>query len=113
MMTIDFDNPKHEAIVNNYQALCKKYNKKSTNVADEILAALEVLKSADSLAEVPRSYHPHPLHGEYKGCFAINVTNTHRIIFRPNHNGDPNFRIDSYKSITSISVIEIFKDYHY
>ena len=27
-MKIDFDNPKHETLVNNYEALCKRFNKK-------------------------------------------------------------------------------------
>jgi mRNA-degrading endonuclease YafQ of YafQ-DinJ toxin-antitoxin module len=74
--------------------------------------ALEVLRSADTLADVPRSYRPHPLKGEYKGYFAIEVTRARRNIFKPNHDGDLNFRIDNYRTINSITVVEIFKDYH-
>lgn len=110
-MQLDFDNPKHELLVNDFDALSRKFGGGGRN-ADDILAALEVLHSADTLADVPRSYRPHPLKAGYKGFFAVDVTKTHRVIFKPNHDGDPNFRIDNYKTITSITIVEIFKDYH-
>lgn len=111
-MKLDFDNPKHETLVNNYEALCKKFNKKGIDNATDILITMDALKAADTLFEVPNSFHPHPLTAEYKGYFGVNVTEKHRVIFRPNHDGDPNYRIDNYKSIKSILIIEIFKDYH-
>lgn len=111
-MTIDFDNPKHAELINNYDLLSKKYNKKGADVADDILATVQVLASANCLFDVPHAYRPHPLHGNYKGCFAVDVTDTHRVIFRPNHDNDTNFRIDNYKTITSIIVIQIYIDYH-
>jgi len=111
-MKICFNNPKHEALVNNYGALCKRFNKKGIDCATDILDTINVLSSADALSDVPHSYRPHPLKGEYKGYFAVDVDNTHRVIFKPNHDGDPNFRIDNFKSIKMISIIEIFKDYH-
>ncbi|MEQ1935002.1 MAG: hypothetical protein ABL962_14175 [Fimbriimonadaceae bacterium] len=111
-MQIEFDNPKHEDLVNDFGALSKKFDRGGEKNADDILAALEVLRSAETLADVPRSYRPHPLKAGYKGFFAIEVTKTHRNIFKPNHDGDPNFRIDNYKTIHSITVVEIFKDYH-
>ncbi len=111
-MRIVFDNPKHEALVNDYNALCKRYNKKGIDYATDILNTLNILISADALSDVPHSYRPHPLKGEYKGCFAVDVDNKYRIIFKPNHDGDPNFRIDNYKSITFILIIEIFINYH-
>ncbi len=51
-------------------------------------------------------------HGSLKGCFAVDVDKVNRIIFKPNHEGDPEYRIDNYKSIKNITIIEIFKDYH-
>ncbi|MBU6370754.1 MAG: killer suppression protein HigA [Patescibacteria group bacterium] len=73
---------------------------------------MDALIAADSLADLPPSFRPHPLKGEYKGCFAADVTNTHRVIFQPNHDKDPNFRIDNPKTIKSILILEIFEDYH-
>ena len=112
-MNIDFDNPKHERLVNDYEALSKHFNKKKgTDSAFDIIATLDVLKAAISLANVPPSFRPHPLKGPYKGCFAVDVDKVHRVIFKPNHEGDSAYRIDKYQSIKNILIIEIFKDYH-
>lgn len=111
-MKITFDNPKHESLVNDYDALCRRYNKKGGDCARKILDAVNTLHDADSLLGLPHTYHPHPLQREYKGCFAVNVTKTHRVIFKPDHAGDPNFRIDNPKSIKAIITLEIFTDYH-
>jgi mRNA-degrading endonuclease YafQ of YafQ-DinJ toxin-antitoxin module len=95
-MILAFDNPKHERLVNDCEALSKRYNKKrGIYSASDILKALSVLQAANTLAEVPPSYRPHPLKGMYKGCFAVDVDKVHRIIFRPNHDGDPAFRMDN------------------
>ncbi|MHB8871889.1 MAG: killer suppression protein HigA [Candidatus Doudnabacteria bacterium] len=112
-MNIDFDNPKHERLVNDYEALSKRYNKKKgVDSASDILTTLDVLKAAITLADIPPSYRPHPLKGSYKGHFAVDVDKVHRVIFRPNHDGDSDYRIDNYKSIKNILIIEIFEDYH-
>ena len=111
-MKIRFDDPKHEKLANDYEALSKRYNKRGQRDADEIIATIDVLRAAMSLFEVPPGFRPHPLKADYKGCFAVDVTNTHRVIFKPDHKDDPNFRIDNYKSITAIVIIEIFKNYH-
>jgi len=112
-MNIVFDNPKHEKLVNDHEALSKRYNKKKgIDSASDILATLNVLQAADTLAEVPPSYRPHPLKASYKGSFVVDVDKIHRIVFKPNHAGDPNFRIDQFKSITNITIIDIFEDYH-
>ena len=111
-MKIRFDDPKHEALANDFQALSKRYDKKGQKNAEEIIATIDVLRAANSLYEVPPSYRPHPLKAGYKGCFAVDVTNTHRVIFKPDHNNEPDFRIDKHKSITAIVILEIFEDYH-
>lgn len=112
-MNIAFDNPKHERLVNDYEALSKRYNKKKgIDSASDILATLDVLKAAITLADVPPSYRPHPLKGSYKGHFAVDVDKVHRVIFRPDHDGDNDYRIDNFKSVKNILIIEIFEDYH-
>ena len=111
-MKIEFDNPKHEALLNDFASLCRRFNTKSDDYATEILDTVKVLHFADSLFDLPHTYHPHPLQREYKGCFGVYVTKKHRIIFKPNHAGDPDFRIDNFKSIKAIVIIEIFTDYH-
>lgn len=111
-MKISFDNPKHESLLNDYDALCRRYNEKGNDYAVEILDTVNALHVADSLSDLPHTYRPHPLQGKYKGFFAANVTKTHRVIFRPDHADDPNFRIDNPKSIKAILILEIFKNYH-
>lgn len=111
-MKITFDNPKHELLVNDYDALSRRYDKKGGDCAKKIIFTINLLHNAESLFDIPRTFRPHPLQREYKGCFAVNVTKTHRVIFKPNHAGDPNFRIDNPKSIRSIIILEIFTDYH-
>lgn len=111
-MKLEFDNPKHELLLNDYDALRKRYDRKGDKYADDILATIEVLRAADALFDVPHAYRPHPLRGEYKGCFAIDVTKKHRVILRPDHGNDPNFRIDNPKTITQVIILQIFKDYH-
>jgi mRNA-degrading endonuclease YafQ of YafQ-DinJ toxin-antitoxin module len=111
-MRITFINHKHETLATNHEALGKKYNKKGEDWAHDIIDSINVLAAAESLYDVPRSYHPHPLKAEYKGCFAIDVTDKHRLIFKPDHDNDPEYRIDNYKTIKAIIIFEIFKDYH-
>lgn len=112
-MEISFENPKHEALVSDPEKLSRRFDKKGQKHSADILATLAALYAADSLSDLPRAtYRPHPLDGNYKGYFSVDVTDTHRIIFRPNHKGDPSYRIDNYKSISKIEIIEIFKDYH-
>lgn len=111
-MDLTFENPNHERLVNDHVALSKKFDKHVEGAADDIIDAMHVLVAAPSLAEVPRAYRPHPLKAAMKGHFAINVNKTHRVVFKPDHSGDPHFRIDNYKTITAIVVVEIFTDYH-
>jgi mRNA-degrading endonuclease YafQ of YafQ-DinJ toxin-antitoxin module len=111
-MNIRFDDPKHEKLANDFELLSKRYDKKSQRNAEEIVATFDALRAAISLFDVPPSFRPHPLKAEYKDCFAVDVTNTHRVIFRPDHKDDPAFRIDNYKSITAITIVELFTDYH-
>jgi len=111
-MNISFEKQSHEKLVNDYLALSRRFNKREKGAADDILDALSVLHAAPSLADVPRAYRPHPLKARLKGSFAIDVTKAHRMVFRPNHDDDPAFRIDNYKSITAIIIEELFLDYH-
>lgn len=111
-MIITFQKPKQEQLANNYDMLCRKYNKKGTGYAEDIRITLNALLAAETLHDVPPVFRPHPLQGRYKGCFSVSIDKKHRLIFEPDHEGDPCFRIDNYKSIKKIKIIEIFKDYH-
>lgn len=112
-MNIEFATLKLEGMANDVAKLEKLIRKQKAHcTADDILERLNVLASADSMADIPPSLRPHPLKGGLKGRFAVNVSETHRIIFRPDHEGDPEFRIDNRNTIKRIIVEELCKDYH-
>lgn len=113
-MDLQFENPKHESLLNDYDALRKEYKKDQYDPSFDILKAIEVLRAADSLFDIPPAYRPHELGREYEyhGCFGIDVNDTHRVIFKPIHTGDKNFNINNYNTIKSVSIKEIYKDYH-
>jgi plasmid maintenance system killer protein len=76
--------------------------------AEKISQRLQELHSAESLMDISRLPAPrlHPLADEYKGCFAVDIKQPFRIIFKP-LNGDHS----DYLSMTRIEIIAI-KDYH-
>lgn len=112
-MEIEFDSPQLERLANDFDVLSRKYNKKKgIDSASAILGTLDVLRAAETLQDVPRAYRPHPLKGSYKRHFAVDVDSIHRIVFKPNHHGDPDFRIDNYRTIKKIIIIKLYEDYH-
>jgi len=110
-MDLEFENPRHEKQVNNFNALVKKYDKKGQVNAINIQIALDVLFAADTLADVPSSFRPHPMRGGGKGLFTIDVDSTHRVVFRSRMSG-ARFHIDNYKTVTSITITDIFFQIH-
>jgi mRNA-degrading endonuclease YafQ of YafQ-DinJ toxin-antitoxin module len=112
-MNIRFATDKLEQIANDsvkLDKLCRK--QKAHCTADDILEQLNILDVALSIADIPATLRPHPLQGSLKGSFAINVSPAHRIIFRPDHEDDPDFRIDNRNTIKRIVVEELCIDYH-
>lgn len=102
-MEIEYEKPRHERLANDFNALGRKYG----SLAEDIIAAMDVLRAANTLADVPGSYRPHPLKGKAKGLFTINVDDVHRVVFRPNFNVGCNVRIDTPKSISGIIIADI------
>jgi proteic killer suppression protein len=112
-MNIRFATDKLEKTANDFAMLDKLCCKQKAHcTADDILERLNVLDAALSMADIPSTLRPHPLQGSLKGSFAVNVSNTHRIIFRPDHEDDPDFRIDNRNTIKRIVVEELCIDYH-
>lgn len=112
-MIIGFVNDKTEKVANDtakLDKLCRKQNAHCT--ADDIVQVINELYSADSCHDIPPTLRPHPLAAEWRGYFAVNVSKTHRIIFRPDHDDDPEFHIDNHKTIKRIVIVELCKDYH-
>ena len=121
-MRIAFINAKLEAIANEDpdapKSILRKLIKKSKAGCEpeDIIATLDALAAAPSCADIPPFFHPHPLQGELKGFFAIDLQargrGRHRILFKPDHGNDQAFRIDNYKTITRIIITDLCADYH-
>jgi len=112
-MLLSFATPKLQKLANDSIALTKHVAKQKAHcTADDVLSVLNELMAADSSFDLPPSLRPHPLKGNLKGYFAVDVSDTHRIIFRPDHDGDTEFRIDNFKTIKRIEISGICVDYH-
>lgn len=97
-----FDSPR--AIIANYGTMARMVNQR-----------LLELKAATSLFDIsllPKA-NLHLLHGDLKGCFALDVSANFRMIVEPDHNPVPmkeNGAINLGK-ITRIRIISV-EDYH-
>lgn len=72
-MDIEFHSEKHESLVNDYERLCKKFTGKKEPHANDIIAALDVLKGAPNLSQVPHFYNVHLLRHNLSGIFAVDI----------------------------------------
>ncbi len=128
-MKIDFANHNDEEAVRGeadgtYLKLKKvierKLGKKSLCATDDVMRTLDKLAAAPSCFDLPPSIHPHPLDGNMKGCFAVDIKvkggggrGKYRMVFEPVQvDGDPELRLDNYKTIKSIVIKELCIDYH-
>lgn len=98
----------------------QRLGKKTACKYTDIVATLDALAAADTCGDLPPSLHPHPLKGDKKGSFAVDIRivgqggrGVARLVFRPNHDAsDTEFRIDNYKSIKRIIIEDLCADYH-
>ena len=118
-MNIQFRYAKHEDLLdpNSKPELldkwCDKWSRKHTPIiicGDDIRDTLNVLAAAASCAELPESFHPHPLHFDRDGQFAVwlNKNKRARLTFVPLSD----YTDGNRKTITDIEVLEICTDYH-
>lgn len=111
-MEITFRTRKLAKTFNSESDLQKNYGKP---MAMRIMSRLAVLMNARTLADVPSTppERCHPLHGERKGQYAVDLVHPRRLVFMPNHEPVPrkdDGGIDLDK-LTSIIIIEVV-DYH-
>ncbi len=112
-MKVSFATDKLERTANDVALLEKLIRKQNAHCnADDIIQVLNILEAADSGADIPPTLRPHPLQAEWKDHFAVDISKTHRLIFRPDHDDDPDFRIDNHKTIKRIVIVKLCIDYH-
>ena len=111
-MEIAFRTSKLEKTFNSKSALNRKYGDK---VAKTIMIRLALLKNAASLSLVPVTppERRHLLKGKRKEQYAVDLDQSLRLIFEPNHDPVPSLAdggID-LERVTAITVIDV-TDYH-
>lgn len=105
-MEIVFKTSKMKKICEDHKRLCREYGQQQ---AEKIIKRINELASAENLFDISKLPQAglHPLIGNLKGTFAIDLKHPKRIILTP-MNGD---RVD-LKTITKIEVTEVGVDYH-
>lgn len=111
-MLISFKTRKLEKVFNSRSTLKKTYSDK---LARAIMIRLAVLKNARTLANVSVSppERRHLLTGGRKGQYAVDLDQSLRLVFEPNHqplprSGDGGIDL---KGVTAITINEVI-DYH-
>lgn len=111
-MDITFASSKLEKVFNSASLLQREYGLEQ---AAKIKMRLAVLRAAPSLAQVPtmKPERCHPLKGERKGAFAVDLKHPFRLVFKPHANPIPKTAdggVDLEK-VVSIQILEV-EDYH-
>lgn len=108
-MDIVFDDKDVERLCSEEKHMMKKLGKAC---AKKLQIRLNELYVAANLEEVV-SGRPHPLHGDFEGCFGLDLKGGNRLVIRPNHSPPPLLEDGGLdrKSVTSVCVVFV-GDYH-
>ncbi|WP_319559004.1 type II toxin-antitoxin system RelE/ParE family toxin [Marispirochaeta sp.] len=111
-MDIQFASARLERIFNSQQQLLKTYGKETVR---KIRIRMMVLRSAPTLSTVPtkKPDRCHPLKGDRKGEYAVDLNHPFRLVFEPA--GDPlPVKGDGSTDVSAVTVIRILRveDYH-
>jgi proteic killer suppression protein len=111
-LEIGFKSAKLEKIFNSASAMQAEFGSEQ---AKKIQLRLSVLRNASNLDEVPAMPpdRRHELKGKYAGCFAVDVKQPYRLIFKPDYENTPckpDGGIDLRK-VTKIKILGV-EDYH-
>ena len=111
-MDITFSSSKLEKILNSERDIIRVYGKENGRI---LMRRLTVLRAAYNLNEVPSSKpeRRHHLKGDRKDCFAVDLQQPYRLVFKPLHNPIPTTE-DGGLDLEKILSIEILgvENYH-
>lgn len=98
-----------------YSRLKKMLRKqKATFGYEEVVMALNELAAAPSLKDVSKLRHPHPLKGDMKEWFAIDIDSRTRgrlrIVFRPTNKDS--YKDGDFSTVREITIEKLVTDYH-
>jgi proteic killer suppression protein len=99
---------------------CKKFKKLARKCGEGdahlILQRLSEILAAETLADLKKlpGARCHPLKGDLKGKFAVNLNNPYRLIFEPAN--DPIPKLDDgaidMANVTEVVIVKLKVDYH-
>jgi len=111
-MDITFASRKLEKAFNEEASLKRAFNARMVRA---IVLRMAVLRGAKALSLVPsiKPVRCHPLLGDKKGQYAVDLIHPFRLVFRPNHQPVP-LKDDGGININEVTAIEILEvtDYH-
>ena len=111
-MTISFKTSSLRRTFNSKKSLVREYGDKN---AKRIIIRMAVLSAASNLAAVPTAKPDrcHPLKGDRRGQYAVDLVHPFRLVFCPDHHPVPLRKdggIDMFQ-VTAIKILEV-EDYH-
>lgn len=108
-MEISFISRKMEKRCLNEKEMIRKYG----DLSKKLKQRLSELEAAENLKELPPFAGCHPLFGNYKYCYALNLKQPYRLIIEPNWHrlGLKKGEQIELTEINSIVIVEI-TDYH-
>lgn len=115
-MNIRFTNKKLQTITQDEKMMLEHVKGCGVDNPRKAVSAIELalshIESAPTMYDIPAYFRPHALTTDRNGQYAMNITNTHRMILRPDHDDVPGFNWENMKSITHVVVLQLSKDYH-
>ncbi len=105
-MKVFFQTSKLKKIAEDIKQLRREYGQIQ---AEKIVMRVQELRAAEALLDISKLPQTglHPLSGNFKGCFAVNLKQPYRMIFYP-LNGE----VDKLAEISEITIKKLCHDYH-
>lgn len=115
-MNIRFTNKKLQTVSQDEKLMLEHVKECGVDNPQKAVSAIELtlshIDSAPTMYDMPEYFRPHALTTDRKGQYGMDITKTHRLILRPDHEDTPGFNWENTKSITRVVVLQLSKDYH-
>lgn len=111
-MNIFFGTRKLQKQFSSRQKLVKRFGQRQAKKIAQVLKVMQVVSNLEQVPTAP-PFRRHQLTGKRHGCFAVNLEQPYRLVFRPGHENIPRQEDGGYDlaKITDIIIIGV-EDYH-
>ncbi len=109
-MQISFTTRAMQTIANNGKVAVRKLGEKN---AAKLKQRLSELVAAPSMADIPAHARCHPLQGDKKGRYAVDLVHPYRLVFQP-HGDELPKKDDGGLDVSKVTaiIIQSVEDYH-